>query len=166
MHNNKPVDDTTLMLKKQLAVLRNMLKTEAMIVSVIRASADSPLTHMLSKRLNKEYRTIKHRIQIVGRYVQVIASFRTYEDTEGSVKTVPKYVYDFEIVLDEYRKIDAPATIRNIRSMYYKINQDIDTIESCMNSVRPANDEWEEIREKIKAYREKYPVWVQRTDIY
>lgn len=166
MRNNKPLDDTTIMLKKQLVVLKNMLKTEGSIVSAIRTSANSPLTHVVSKRLNKDYKTTKHRVQITGRFVQVIATLKTYEDSEGVVRVVPKYVYDFEIILDEYRKIDGTATVKNIRAMYYKIAQDIDTIESCMNSVQSANEEWEEIKERIKIYREKYPSWIQRTDIY
>lgn len=166
MHNNKNADNTTLMLKKQLVVLRNMLKTETIVVTAIRASGGSPLTHMLYKRLNKEHRSHKHWFNISGRYVQMVASAKTYEDIDGGTRTVPNHVYDFEIVVDEYRNIEATASVRNARAMYYKIKEDIDTIEGCMNSIPAANAEWEEIREKIKNYREKYPTWIQRTDIY
>lgn len=159
-------DEITVALNKQIRVLQALAKTESVVVKGIREFKDRYASPLLAKRIRILNDNTQVRFVVSLGFLEVIAVNRMYETGDGRTVTVPKFIIDFEIITGEDRKILATETVRNIRNKYAQLQTEIEEAKNALPLVARANKEWEEIRSKVKEYREKYPSCILRNDLY
>lgn len=151
---------------KQTNVYRKILACERAMIRAIKAQNNKVLRRAVAEQITETIHDNTIKVRITNNFIELAVVDRTYQLSGGRSKTVPVYTWDFPVYLDEQNKIIALSTANAIREEFAVIEMIVDELQDARGQVEQSNAEWEEIRERVRKYRDNYSTYVLRQDLY